>query len=130
MHFYFPTVALMFHECGNYKTANRADRKSWRFNAKYSDYREQHYIIYIRLAKRLDLNYFSHWKEMTIMLLDGDANYTTMAITSLHVNVSNQHVTHLQFIQCYISNIISTKKNLKCLLIITVHYFEELSLSL
>ena len=70
----------------------------------------QYCTIIIKLAKRLDLNYFSHWKEMTIMWLDSDANYMTMAFTSLHVNVSNQHVAHLQFMQCYISNITSTKK--------------------
>ena len=63
-HFYFPTVAFMFHEYGNYKIANRAERKSWRSN----DYRQQHYIIYIRLAKKLDLNYSHHKKKEKVIM--------------------------------------------------------------
>ena len=91
----------------------------------------QYCTIIIKLPKRLDLNYFSHWKEMTIMWLDGDANYTTMAIISLHVNVLIQPTccTPSVYTMLYIKYFFN-QKNLKHLLIIIVLYFEELTLSL
>ena len=41
--------------------------KSWRSNAQYGEYRQQCCIMIIKLAKRLDLNYSHHKKEMIIM---------------------------------------------------------------
>ena len=34
----------------------------------------------------------------------------TMAITLQYINVSNQHVVHLKFTQCYMANIFQLKK--------------------
>lgn len=41
------------------------------------------------------------------------ANYATMAITLQFINVSNLHVVHLKFTQCYMSNIIKQEKERK-----------------
>ena len=49
--------------------------KSYRSNAQYSEYRQQYCVIIIKFAKRLDLNYSNHWKQMIIIWHDRGANY-------------------------------------------------------
>lgn len=57
----------------------------------------------IKLAKRLDLNYFHNKIENIIMR--HDITIATVAITSQFINVSNQHVVQLKCTQCYIKYI-------------------------
>ena len=63
-------------------------------------------IINQKFAKRVDVLYYYHQKEMC--LYDGMERMevlvnTTMVIILKHMNISNQHTAHLKIIQCYMS---------------------------
>ena len=63
-------------------------------------------IINQKVPRRVYLLYYYHQKEMC--LYDGMEGMemlvnTTMVITLQHMNISNQHITHLKIIQRYMS---------------------------
>lgn len=81
--------------------------KSKRSNAQNSEYRQQNCVVILKLATKLDLNYSNHWKEMIIPWRDSSA---AVAIMLHYINISNQHVVHLEFNQRHMSNIFQIKK--------------------
>ena len=44
-----------------------ASNKYYISNTQYNEYRQQYCVIIIKLAKRLDLSYSNHWKQIIII---------------------------------------------------------------
>lgn len=67
----------------------RIVNKPWRYNAQYTDYRQQFCIIIIKHAKKLKLNYSNYLKDRVIMKHDRGANYCYNGNILQYINISN-----------------------------------------
>lgn len=48
--------------------------KFWGSNVEYSNYSQQHFIMYLKVAKKVDIKCSQHEVEMVIMLCDASVN--------------------------------------------------------
>lgn len=94
------------------QTCNQYISRLWSSNAQHNDCTRQYCIINLKLAKRLDLNYCHHKKEMIIIRHDRDVTqsyggYHTAIyklINSAHCNLQLTNVT------CKLHLIVKVKK--------------------